>query len=292
MRMSSRSSSIIKWLGGILLVSFLACTAWLATRVMLVDQFIIPTESMQPALLPGDRVLVDKTIMGARIYSDFNFKPEGGELKCWRTRGTRTIQLNDIVVFNFPEHNRHVSFIINEVYCKRCMALPGDSLSIVDGHYVNNNYNGELGNKQAQDHLATIPDSTLEYVLHTIPYDEKIPWTIRQFGPLYIPRSGDIIRITPHEACLYRMVLEWETGKKIDFSWEENKVWANGKELKYHQFLHNYYFMAGDNVGDSNDSRYWGLVPEEYIVGVVKYISYSVDPETGKHRKGRTLKRI
>ena len=56
--------------------------------------------------------------------------------------------------------------------------------------------------------------------------------------------------------------------------------------------MHNYYFMAGDNVGASNDSRYWGLVPEEYIVGVVKYISYSVDPETGKHRKGRTLKRI
>ena len=287
-----KSRGIIKWLWGSLLAFILTCLAWLGTRVMLFDQFVIPTESMQPTLMPGDRVLVDKTIMGARIYSDFNFKPEGGELKCWRTRGTRTIQLNDIVVFNFPEHEKHLSFVINEVYCKRCVALPGDSLSIIDGHYVNNNFDGVLGNKKKQDDLANIPDSTLDFLLHTTPYDERIPWTIHQFGPLYIPRSGDIIKITPHEACLYRMLLEWETGKKIDFSWEENKVWANGKELKFHQFLHNYYFMAGDNASDSNDSRYWGLVPEEYIVGVVKYISYSVDSQTGKHRKGRTLKRV
>ena len=287
-----KSRGIIKWLWGSLLAFILTCLAWLGTRVMLFDQFVIPTESMQPTLMPGDRVLVDKTIMGARIYSDFNFKPEGGELKCWRMRGTRTIQLNDIVVFNFPEHEKHLSFVINEVYCKRCVALPGDSLSIIDGHYVNNNFDGVLGNKKKQDDLANIPDSTLDFLLHTTPYDERIPWTIHQFGPLYIPRSGDIIKITPHEACLYRMLLEWETGKKIDFSWEENKVWANGKELKFHQFLHNYYFMAGDNASDSNDSRYWGLVPEEYIVGVVKYISYSVDSQTGKHRKGRTLKRV
>ncbi len=287
-----KSRGIIKWLWGILLAFILTCLAWLGTRVMLFDQFVIPTESMLPTLMPGDRVLVDKTIMGARIYSDFNFKPEGGELECWRTRGTRTVQLNDIVVFNFPEHEKRLSFVINEVYCKRCVALPGDSLSIVDGHYVNNNFDGVLGNKKKQDDLANIPDSTLDFLLHTTPYDERIPWTIHQFGPLYIPRSGDIIKITPHEACLYRMLLEWETGKKIDFSWEENKVWANGKELKFHQFLHNYYFMAGDNASDSNDSRYWGLVPEEYIVGVVKYISYSVDSQTGKHRKGRTLKRV
>ena len=287
-----KSRGIIKWLWGILLAFILTCLAWLGTRVMLFDQFVIPTESMLPTLMPGDRVLVDKTIMGARIYSDFNFKPERGELKCWRTRGTRTIQLNDIVVFNFPEHEKHLSFVINEVYCKRCVALPGDSLSIIDGHYVNNNFDGVLGNKKKQDDLANIPDSTLDFLLHTTPYDERIPWTIHQFGPLYIPRSGDIIKITPHEACLYRMLLEWETGKKIDFSWEENKVWANGKELKFHQFLHNYYFMAGDNASDSNDSRYWGLVPEEYIVGVVKHISYSVDSQTGKHRKGRTLKRV
>ena len=72
MRMD-KSCGIVKWLWGILLAFILTCLAWLGTRVMLFDQFVIPTESMLPTLMPGDRVLVDKTIMGARIYSDFNF---------------------------------------------------------------------------------------------------------------------------------------------------------------------------------------------------------------------------
>ena len=58
---------------------------WLLMRAFLFDLFIIPTESMEPTLLPGDRVVVNKIIMGARIYSDFHFNKEGVELKSWRT---------------------------------------------------------------------------------------------------------------------------------------------------------------------------------------------------------------
>ena len=126
---------LFKWLciamgGGALLY-----TGWLLMRVFLVDQFIIPTESMEPTLLPGDRVIVNKTIMGSRIYSDFHFNKDGVELKSWRTLGLRRLQHNDIVVFNFPKHDDKVNFVINHVYAKRCVALPGDSISIVNGHY-------------------------------------------------------------------------------------------------------------------------------------------------------------
>lgn len=69
---------------------------WCLTRIFLYDQSITPTESMVPTLLPGDRIIVDKTIMGARIYTDFNFDKEGVELKSRRTRGRREIQPNDI----------------------------------------------------------------------------------------------------------------------------------------------------------------------------------------------------
>ena len=103
---------------------------WLLCRVFLFDQFVIPTESMTPTLLPGDRVIVDKTIVGARVYSDFDFDPKGGELRSWRLRGMRQMKRNDIVVFNFPHHDGRINFIINNVYAKRCVALPGDTLSI------------------------------------------------------------------------------------------------------------------------------------------------------------------
>ena len=65
------------------------------------------------------------------------------------------------------------------------------------------------------------------------------------------------------------MLLEWELNKNITWDWEKNTAFADGKPLKRHRFCHDYYFMAGDNAKNSSDSRYWGLVPEEYVVGVV-----------------------
>ena len=88
---------------------------------------------------------------------------------------------------------------------------------------------------------------------------------------MYVPRKGDVIRITPLEAALYGFILEWELGQEITRDWDTDEVRADGHMLTRHRFKHNYYFMAGDNVLDSDDSRFWGLVPEEYIVGVVDY---------------------
>lgn len=69
-------------------------------------------------------------IVGARIYTDLDFNPEGGVLKAFRTRGWRKVMPNDIVVFNFPHHDGKINFVINNVYAKRCVAIPGDTLTI------------------------------------------------------------------------------------------------------------------------------------------------------------------
>lgn len=265
---------------------------WLITRIFLFDQFVTPTESMISTLLSGDRIIINKSVTGARIYSDFNFDTKGIDLKSWRTRGRRCVNPNDIVVFNFPHHDGKINFVINNVYAKRCIGIPGDSVSIIDGHFRNNNYYSTIGMKQMQDFFAQMPDSIFpRYVLNSIPYDGHIPWTIKNLGPLYLPRKGDFVRLTAKEGCLYQMLLEWETGKTISFDWEKDSVYANGDPLDSHVFTHGYYFMCGDNVSNSNDSRYWGLVPEEYIVGVVSGISYSIDPKTGKYRTDRILKK-
>ena len=265
---------------------------WCLSRVFLYDQFITPTESMIPTLLSGDRIIVDKSITGARIYSDLNFDSKGIELKSWRTRGSREVRLNDIVVFNFPHHDGKINFVINNVYAKRCIGVPGDSVSIIDGHFLNNNFRAPIGVKRIQDEFSQMPDSIFpEIALSTIPYDGHFPWSIKNFGPLYLPRKDDYVRLSAKEGCLYRMLLEWETGKTITFDWEKDSVYADGKPIESHIFSHGYYFMAGDNVSNSNDSRYWGVVPEEYIVGVVSRISYSIDPLTDRLRKDRILKK-
>lgn len=266
---------------------------WYVTRIFLYDQFITPTDSMIPTFLPGDRIIVDKNIAGARIYSDLTFDSNGIELKSWRMRGKREIRPNDIIVFNFPHHEGKINFVINNVYAKRCIGVPGDSVEIINGHFKNNNYRNPIGVERMQDVFAQMSDCIFpDFVLHSIPHDRHLPWTIKNFGPLYLPRKGDHVKLTAKEGSLYRMLLEWETRKSITFDWETDRVFADGNTLDFHTFCHSYYFMCGDNVSNSNDSRYWGLVPEEYIVGVVSRISYSIDPKTGKYRKDRIFKKM
>lgn len=258
---------LMKWL----LLLPLLYALWLTARMLLFDYFTIPTGSMKPTIQPGDKVVVNKLVFGARIYTDLHFNTTGQELKSFRMKGLRSLRRGDIVVFNYPLHGDRISFRINHVYCKRIVGLPGDTVSAVGGYLQNNNHEELLGNEKMQRKLAHRADSVLKgyEVFDVAPFDEHFHWTIKDWGPVYVPRRGDVVRLTPREATLYNKVLEWETGKKITCDWDSGKVYADGKEIRWHTFKHNYYYMLGDHAPDSNDSRYWGVVPEEYIVGVV-----------------------
>ena len=227
-----------KWLKYIL-TGFLSVPllygVWLLLRCLVFDYFTIPTSSMCPTLEPRDKVIVNKLLMGARIYSNLDFDLAGQELESWRTKGMRPLRHNDIVVFNFPHHEWRISFVINNVFCKRVVALPGDSLSIVDGYYRNNNFEGVLGLEEEQLRLKNTLDSLSWHpLLQTIPHHEEFGWTIRNFGPMYMPRKGDIMTITPYEATLYNIFLAWETGQPVTCNWDTGEVWAGDKLLKRH----------------------------------------------------------
>lgn len=292
-KIKSVSVKAINTASVIVVAGILCYILWLLTRVFLFDQFVIPSESMAPTLVPGDRIIVSKATAGARIYTDFEFKKEGGELKSRRTRGLRRVRPNDIVVFNFPHHGGKISFVINDVYAKRCIGVPGDSVAVTDGVFQNTNFPGPIGLQKAQEDLRNTPDSVFpDMAMRAMPHDPHVGWTIKNLGPLYLPRKGDYMKLAAKDGCLYRMALEWETGKKISVDWENDRVLADGMPIDSHVFAHGYYFLCGDNVSNSSDSRYWGMVPGEYIVGVVSRVSYSVDRRTGKYRADRILKSL
>ena len=89
---------------------------------------------------------------------------------------------------------------------------------------------------------------------------------------------------------LYRKLIEWE--QKGSLKYQDSAVFLNGKTIESYRFQKNYYFMAGDKGANSQDSRYWGLLPEEYIVGKAVRIWKSVAPYTKKFRWDRFLKKI
>lgn len=261
---------LVKYLFAAFLSVPLLYGVWLLARMLLFDYFTIPTESMYPTLKPGDKVVVNKLKMGARIYTDLYFDTKGQELESFRMKGLRGVRHNDIVVFNLANHWGKINFIINNVFCKRCIGLPGDSVSAKNGHYENNNYEEVLGLEEEQTQLEHTPDSLITDGFWIPPYCNG--WNVKNFGPMYIPRKDDISKIRALEAAVYKVMLEWETGKEITWDWEKNEAYADGKQITRHKWQHNYYFMAGDNVMNSCDSRYWGVVPEEYIVGVVQKV--------------------
>ena len=278
----------------VLMVPALLFGLYLLVRIYLFDVFPTPTESMLPTILPGDRVVVNKLIAGARIYDEFKFG-EGVPMKSHRVKGGRNVRHNDIVVFNFPLNRRKykMEFDIRSVYCKRCIGLPGDSVSIRNGFFRNNRYAGTLGDTCMQRILSSTPDSLIPYnVIHAMPFDPvRYNWTVKEFGPLYIPHKGGCVELTPVNYRLYELAIEFETGLR-PYVTPDGRMMLGEEPFRVYAFTKNYYFMCGDHVMDSNDSRYWGFVPEEFIIGVASRVLYSKDKQSGEFRWNRLFKSL
>ena len=89
---------------------------------------------------------------------------------------------------------------------------------------------------------------------------------------------------------LYRNLVEWEQKKPL--SWRADKVYLDDSLIQEYRFQENYYFVGGDYMENSKDSRYWGLLPGPYIVGAATRIWKSVDKSTGKICWERVMKKI
>lgn len=96
----------------------------------------------------------------------------------------------------------------------------------------------------------------------------------------------------PWRGRAFSILIEWETKKTLHFKPAENACYLGEAFASYYRFHQNYYFMGGDQAENSEDSRYWGLVPEAFIVGRVGWISASHDPSTGRLRRERGMKRM
>lgn len=261
-------------------------------QIFLFSSFKIPSDSMEPELEIGDNILVYKPVFGPRLFNIFA-SMRGEQMEIYRIPGLRNIERNDVLVFNFPHPNnwKKIEIHILKYYIKRCVGLPGDTLLIVNGIFQIKGIDYPIGNEISQQQIAQKNNKYFqEIAFHGFPYDSILHWNIKDFGPLYIPKKNGCVKMDRTNYCLYKKVIEWE--QKVELSYKDSLVYLDNKVLDKYQFQKNYYFMAGDNLENSQDSRYWGLLPEDYIVGKAWVIWKSENPYTGRFRRNRFMKII
>ena len=122
----------------------------------------------------------------------------------------------------------------------------------------------------------------------TFPYIQLIIWTTDNFGPIYIPKRGSTITINPDNIEIYRRLITTYEGQYFEEA--NGKFIINGKETTTYTCKWNYYWMMGDNRHRSQDSRYWGFVPETHIVGKASLIWFSWENGPRWNRLFKTIK--
>lgn len=127
------------------------------------------------------------------------------------------------------------------------------------------------------------------------PHSPNYQWNKDNFGPLVVPAKGMTVALDTQNIVLYDKIIHQYEGN--DLAVKDGKIYINGKVATHYTFKMNYYFMMGDNRHNSADSRFWGFVPEDHVVGKASLVWLSVDKfkdfgEKGKIRWNRMFKKI
>lgn len=200
----------------------------------------------------------------------------------------QTLQIKDRIVYLDGKANKEPENVQYTYHVKLKQAIPEEmmedlGISMEDLTSLNTSGYMPLTNRAVKV-LKAHPDIVESVTLNTEANDLEIyplngnkHWTRDNYGPIWIPKKGESIDLTLDNIAIYeRPIKVYEAN---DLQIRDGKIFINGQETKSYTFKMDYYWMQGDNRHNSADSRYWGFVPEDHIVGKPIFIWWSSDPD-------------
>ena len=267
---------------------------------------LIPSTGMENSLFQGERILVNKWSYGLRLplMSAFSYHR-------WRER---PVQKRDIVVFNNPAGSQQPTSDRREIYISRCIGTPGDTL-LVDSLFSVSSPEAQFNPDKKRlytypaskenlitslirtlsitnDGLMGSDDSThvrsfsrYEYYLLEQAIGDRNwirPLTEKQdkeLKPLIVPSKGQALRVYPWNITLLRNTLVMHEGKQAEI--KNDTLYIDGKPTQHCFFTKDYYWMASNNSVNLSDSRLFGFVPQDHMIGKASLIWFSKEKGTG-----------
>lgn len=268
---------------------------------------LIPSSGMENSLFQGERILVSKWSYGLRMpfISLFSYHR-------WREQ---PVQKEDIVVFNNPASTSETIIDQKGIFISRCIGIPGDTL-MIDSLFSVVSSEGELSpdkkrlytyppEKERQlDSLLTLLSITSNKLMGSNPEENVRSFSRYEYylleqamngrnwiqslqqenketepNPLIIPGKGKAVRVYPWNMTLLRNTLVLHEGKQAEI--KNDTLFIDGRPTQHCYFTKDYYWMASNNSINLADSRLFGLVPQDHIIGKASLIWFSKENGTG-----------
>ena len=256
------------------ILSFVRDLVWAAVAVLIINSFVlasfeVPTGSMENTVMIGDRLFVNKFLYGGT--TPYTIPLTSIRIPHFRVPGFRSVKRGDIIVFDWPGFRDQVAKPNQTWYLKRCIALPGDTVRVEQKVvYINDKKLANPGRGKFLRNAPLPPDFRNP---HIFPRGAK--FNEDNYGPVVVPKKGMSVILNGQTFPGWEVFIRRE-GHEAEM--RGGKIYIDGRETAYYNVERDYVFAMGDNRDDSLDSRFWGFVPLEDVIGKPVVVYWSWDP--------------